>query len=244
MTRVNPDAAARSRGEEAVQTRRGSRERSWQGGSRSWQGNPDTATVQRGRTRRESRERSWQGNRGTETVQRERTRRDDGWRSRNDGNRNWSHGDNNWRSRDRDWNNRGERWRDKRWRDSNRNWRDGHRSWRDNDRHRYSNDHRRWDRNWRSNNRYDWRHYRARNHHIYRIGRYYSPYHNHYYSRLNVGFFLDSLFFSSRYWIDDPWSYRLPPADGPYRWIRYYDDALLVDIYTGEVIDVIYDFFW
>ena len=31
---------------------------------------------------------------------------------------------------------------------------------------------------------------------------------------------------------------------GPYRWVRYYDDALLVDIYSGEVVDVIYDFFW
>ena len=32
------------------------------------------------------------------------------------------------------------------------------------------------------------------------------------------------------YWLNDPWQYRLPPAYGPYRWIRYYDDALLVDI--------------
>jgi len=26
--------------------------------------------------------------------------------------------------------------------------------------------------------------------------------------------------------------------------VRYYDDAVLVNIYTGEVVDVIYDFFW
>ena len=51
-------------------------------------------------------------------------------------------------------------------------------------------------------------------------------------------------FFGSRYWISDPWRYRLPPVYGPYRWVRYYDDALLVDIYSGEVVDVIYDFFW
>ena len=31
---------------------------------------------------------------------------------------------------------------------------------------------------------------------------------------------------------------------GPYRWVRYYDDVLLVDVYSGEVVDVIYDFFW
>jgi Ni/Co efflux regulator RcnB len=75
------------------------------------------------------------------------------------------------------------------------------------------------------------------------LGGYYAPYRNYSYRRLSTGFFLDSLFFSSRYLIDDPWSYRLPPADGPYRWVRYYDDALLVDTYSGEVIDVIYDFF-
>ena len=38
--------------------------------------------------------------------------------------------------------------------------------------------------------------------------------------------------------------YRLPPAYGGTRWIRYFDDALLVDTYSGEVIDVIHDFFW
>ena len=46
------------------------------------------------------------------------------------------------------------------------------------------------------------------------------------------------------YWIDDPWSYRLPEAYGPYRWVRYYNDALLVDGRSGFVVDVIYDIFW
>ena len=63
-------------------------------------------------------------------------------------------------------------------------------------------------------------------------------------AKLGIGFYLDTLFYSSRYWIDDPWTYRLPEVYGPYRWIRYYDDALLVDIYTGEVVDVIPNFFW
>jgi hypothetical protein len=36
----------------------------------------------------------------------------------------------------------------------------------------------------------------------------------------------------------------LPPAYGPYRWVRYYNDALLVDIYTGRVVDTVYDIFW
>ena len=41
-----------------------------------------------------------------------------------------------------------------------------------------------------------------------------------------------------------PWQYRLPPAYGPYRWVRYHNDAVLIDTYTGEVEDVIYGFFW
>jgi hypothetical protein len=104
--------------------------------------------------------------------------------------------------------------------------------------------HRQWNRNWRSDNRYDWQRYRSANRSRYHIGRYYAPYRNYSYRRLSVGFYLDSLFFGSNYWINDPYQYRLPEVYGPYRWVRYYDDVLLVNVYTGEVVDVIYDFFW
>jgi hypothetical protein len=108
-----------------------------------------------------------------------------------------------------------------------------------------SRDYRRWDRDdWRRDNRYNWSGYRNQHRELYRIGRYYSPYSNYRYSRLNIGFFLQPLFYSRNYWIDDPYQYRLPEVYGPYRWVRYYDDALLVDIYSGEVVDVIHDFFW
>jgi hypothetical protein len=36
----------------------------------------------------------------------------------------------------------------------------------------------------------------------------------------------------------------LPPVYGPYRWVRYWDDALLVDVRSGRVVDVIHNFFW
>ncbi|QYU71092.1 RcnB family protein [Leptolyngbya sp. 15MV] len=61
---------------------------------------------------------------------------------------------------------------------------------------------------------------------------------------MSIGFTLSNLFYSNRYWINDPWQYRLPAVYGPYRWVRYYDDVLLVNTYTGEVVDVIHDFFW
>jgi len=103
---------------------------------------------------------------------------------------------------------------------------------------------RNWDRSWRNNTRYDWQHYRSSNRNVYHVGRYYAPYRNYSYRRLGVGFYMDSLFFGQNYWISDPFYYRLPEVYGPYRWVRYYDDALLVDIYSGQVVDVIYDFFW
>lgn len=146
------------------------------------------------------------------------SRRDD---RRDDGNRDW-----------RDDRRDGDRWRDGR-RDNDRDWRDGRR-----------HDSSRWDRRWRDDSRYNWYNHRNYNRHVYRPGRYYSPYRNYSYRRLGIGVFLDSLFYSNRYWINDPWQYRLPEVYGPYRWVRYYDDALLVDVRRGEVVDVIHDFFW
>ncbi|WP_367947429.1 RcnB family protein [Sphingopyxis sp. BSNA05] len=108
----------------------------------------------------------------------------------------------------------------------------------------YNRSNRDWNRNWRQDRRYDWRRYRQANRSYYRLGRYYSPYRSHSYRRWNIGVFLGTSFYGSRYWINDPWRYRLPTAYAGTRWIRYYDDVLLVDTYSGEVIDVIYDFFW
>lgn len=126
-----------------------------------------------------------------------------------------------------------------RWQNDNRRWNNND-SWRGNDRR----DNRRWDRRWRDNNRYDWQGYRNSNRVVFRLGSYYSPYRNYSYRRVGIGGVLNSLFFGSSYWISDPWQYRLPEVYGSYRWVRYYDDVLLVDTYSGEVVDVIYDFFW
>ena len=111
------------------------------------------------------------------------------------------------------------------------------------DRDRSSTRDRRWSSDWRRDHRYDWRHYRTTNRALYRLSRYYDPYGRNY-RRFSIGFSLGSGYYGSNYWLEDPWMYRLPPAYGPYRWVRYYDDALLVNIYTGQVVDVIYSFFW
>lgn len=173
-----------------------------------------------GRDSNQTRSGSWDRDRDrTGDRDRDRDGRNDGWqRGDHDRNGSWNRGDNRWSGSDRD------RYRDRDYRHDDR---------------------RSWDRNdWRRNDRYDWRRYRDSHRSIYRIGRYYAPYHGYAYRRIGIGFTLGSLFYGNRYWIDDPWSYRLPEVYGPYRWVRYYDDVLLVDVYTGEVVDVIYDFFW
>jgi len=101
-----------------------------------------------------------------------------------------------------------------------------------------------WDRSWRNDRRYDWRSWRNLNRNIFRGSRYYSPYRNWGYSRFSIGLFLQPLFYGRNYWISDPWQYRLPYAYPGTQWVRYYNDVILVDVYSGEVIDVIYDFFW
>lgn len=129
-------------------------------------------------------------------------------------------------------------------RDDQRDWRgdrrDDRRDWRNERR----TDRRDWNRGWRNDRRYAWQDWRYQNRNLFRLSPYYSPYRNYGYQRFGVGLFLDRLFFDQRYWIGDPFYYRLPPAPPGTQWVRYYNDVLLVDVYSGEVIDAIYDFFW
>lgn len=78
---------------------------------------------------------------------------------------------------------------------------------------------------------------------MYHLGYYHDPF-GWAYQMFTIGWRLWPNYYSSAYWINDPWMYRLPPAPPGTHWIRYYNDALLVDTWTGEVIDVIHNFFW
>jgi Ni/Co efflux regulator RcnB len=199
--------------------------------------------------------RNWRGNDRTTDWRRGDRDRDGtpNWRDRdrdNDGVRN---------NRDWDRNNDGRvdgRWDrdrngtvDRRWdqnRDGVRDNRDG-RNWNNNQRwgNQNWNNNQRWNREWRNDRRYDWQRHRSSNRNLFRQPRYYSPYgYNNSYQRFGIGIYLESILFGSRYRISDPWQYRLPNAQWPYEWVRYYDDVLLVDTRNGYVVDVIYDFFW
>ncbi|SNT12873.1 regulator RcnB of Ni and Co efflux [Sphingomonas laterariae] len=181
---------------------------------------------------RDDRGRDWQQN---------DARADD--RRNNDGRRNdwrWNDGRSNGRADNRPGNDH--RWdndhRDKDRRDNDR-WDDDRR-----DDRRWSNNGD-WDRRWRNDGRYDWERYRFSNRQLYRVPRYYPPRgHGYDYRRWSYGYRLPPYYYGQSYWISDPWHYRLPPAYGAYRWVRYYDDVLLIDITNGIVRDIIYSFFW
>ena len=126
-------------------------------------------------------------------------------------------------------------------------WTNGDRRWNNNGDHRWDsrpggNNHH-WDSGrWRNDHRYDWRGWRSSHHNLFRR-HYYAP-HGYHYRSVYAGFFLEPLFYGAGYWLDDPYDYRLPPAEWPLRWIHYYNDALLVDVTTGEVVDIIPNFFF
>ena len=103
----------------------------------------------------------------------------------------------------------------------------------------------RWSNDWRHDGRYDWNRYRSYNRQAFRLPRYFAPGGYGYgYRRFAIGARIGAAFFGRNYWISDPWAYRLPPAYGPYRWVRYYNDAVLVDLRSGAVVDAIYGIFW
>jgi Ni/Co efflux regulator RcnB len=67
--------------------------------------------------------------------------------------------------------------------------------------------------------------------------------HDWYYRRWTFGMVLPILFWSQDYWISDYWNYDLPDPPYGYVWVRYGDDALLVNVRSGYILQVEYDLF-
>jgi Ni/Co efflux regulator RcnB len=93
----------------------------------------------------------------------------------------------------------------------------------------------------RREHREDWRDYRRDNRQMYSRGNWRAPFRYH---RFSEGVRLRPMYYRERYYIANPGRYRLPPAYGATRWVRHYDDALLVNIRTGRVVRVINGFYW
>lgn len=61
---------------------------------------------------------------------------------------------------------------------------------------------------------------------------------------MNVGYRLQSVFYSPRYYISDYGYYHLRMPRPWERWIRYGNDLLLVNIRTGRVVAVVHYRYW
>lgn len=100
-----------------------------------------------------------------------------------------------------------------------------------------------WQGSWRHDRRYDWRRWRDHNRSSFRLGMYFDPF-GWNYRRHGIGWRMWPSYYGRSHWLNDPWMYRLPQAPWPYQWVRYYDDALLVNTISGRIVDVEYNFFW
>ncbi len=89
--------------------------------------------------------------------------------------------------------------------------------------------------------RNDWRGYREGNRDLYRGGNWRSDYRYRSFSpgvRIGVGYY------APRYYVNDYGRYRLPRPGFNQRWVRHYNDVLLIDIRSGYVVDVIRNLYW
>jgi Ni/Co efflux regulator RcnB len=64
------------------------------------------------------------------------------------------------------------------------------------------------------------------------------------YRRWTLGAFLPALYFTQQFWIPSYAIFALDPPPPGTVWVRYGSDALLVDRYSGEVIQVVYGIFY
>ena len=89
--------------------------------------------------------------------------------------------------------------------------------------------------------REDWRDYRRDHRDVYRAGRWNAPFR---YNQWNVGATLRPNYYAPRYYISDPYRYRLRAPGRDLRWVRHYNDVLLVNVRNGRVLEVNRGFFW
>lgn len=88
----------------------------------------------------------------------------------------------------------------------------------------------------------DYRKAQKRRHHYaykYQRSNWRAPFAYHSWDR---GARINPRYYHARYTISD--HYRMPRASRNMRWVRHYDDALLINIRTGRVIDVQRNYFW
>ncbi len=100
-----------------------------------------------------------------------------------------------------------------------------------------------WNTNWRNDAHHDWHNWRRHHGSWFHLGFYYDPF-GWGYQPYSIGWRMWPNYYSSSFWINNPSQYQLPYAPPGTQWVRYYNDAVLVDMWSGEVLDVVYNFFW
>lgn len=134
--------------------------------------------------------------------------------------------------------------------DDRRTWdRDRHDDRRDWDRNRYDSDRRDWDRDRYRNAPRNWDRWdRGRYPTVYfsphRYRHAWRPPPGFYVRIWSYGDFLPRDWYGPSWWLVDPWAYGLPLPPPGYDWVRAGDDALLVDQYTGRIVQVVRGVFW
>jgi Ni/Co efflux regulator RcnB len=117
-----------------------------------------------------------------------------------------------------------------------------------NNNNRNLNNNNRNDRNGANNRNHSWRNnFNRRNvtasHHYRWRGRSWNWPSGYRYQRWTFGMTLPSVFWSNNYWISDYSDYGLGAPPFGTVWVRYNDDAILIDRDTGEILEVVYDQF-
>ena len=79
--------------------------------------------------------------------------------------------------------------------------------------------------------------------HRFRVGSYRQPY-GYSYRRWNFGQHLPRQYYGQNFWLSNFLVYGLFVPPPGYIWVRYGPDALLIDRYTGEIVQVQYDIFY
>ncbi len=102
----------------------------------------------------------------------------------------------------------------------------------------YAQDYREARRDWGRN---DWRGYREDHRDLYRGSGWRS---DNRYRAFSPGVRIGLGYYQPRYYINDYGRYRLPPPGYHQRWVRHYNDVLLIDVRSGYVVDVIRNFYW
>jgi Ni/Co efflux regulator RcnB len=79
--------------------------------------------------------------------------------------------------------------------------------------------------------------------HRFHVGPYRGP-RGYYYHRWNYGQYLPPMYFVRSYWLIDFLIYGLMAPPPGCIWVRYGPDALLIDLETGEIVQVVYGVFY